>query len=458
MDSLPPPARWWPTYVLIGAGAFVAVTMAFTAGLGILTPLAHVGELLLFAIVVAFAIAPLEGMLERKLGSRGPAVGLAYLIVVAGLGAIFTLMARPLIEQSSYIGEKLPQLIERIQSSERFAIGEWEIPSQVREQLSSMLKDSGGNAAKGALNTAFNVANTIFDALLTLVLSLYLLLDAPRIRDLTLELVKPEHRKHVALVESEVARVFGAYLRGQLLLAFTMFVLTTAALTALGMPYAWLLGAFAGFTELIPVLGPILGALPALLLAAAQPFPMLVWVFLVFVAIQQLEAHVLGPRISGRAVGFRPLVAMVALLVGLQLGGVLGALFAIPIAGVLWALASATFIANHIPGVEAVVEAIGNVEAKIEAETEVKAEEKAEGEALAKGSASPIEPKPTEADPALITAERVAAKIETKVEEREAAKAEKEQKIAEEAAPPIPVEPVKKKGARKKTVKKPKQA
>lgn len=212
-------------------------------------------------------------------------------------------------------------------------------------------------------------------------LSLYLLLDAPRIRDLTLALVKPAHRKHVALIESEVVRVFGSYLRGQLLLALVMFVFTTIALTALGLPYAWLLGAFAGATELIPVLGPIIGAAPALLLAAAQPFPMVLWVFLVFVFIQQVEAHILGPRISAHAVGLRPLIVMLALLVGLQLGGLLGALFVVPLAGVIWALASATFIASNIPMVEAVVVAVEKVEAKVAAAAEERAEAKAESKA-----------------------------------------------------------------------------
>jgi predicted PurR-regulated permease PerM len=89
--------------------------------------------------------------------------------------------------------------------------------------------------------------------------------------------------------------------------------------------------------------GPILSAVPAVLVALFLPFPTVVWVVLFFLAIQQIENNVLAPRISGRAVGLHPLGAMFALLAGFQLAGVLGGLFAVPVAGVVWVLMSAAY-------------------------------------------------------------------------------------------------------------------
>ena len=106
------------------------------------------------------------------------------------------------------------------------------------------------------------------------------------------------------------------------------------------MPYAIVLGVLAGILELVPMLGPILGAIPAVLVALFQPFPVVLWVILAFVIIQQLEANLLVPRISGHAVGLHPLAAMLALIAGLEVGGIVGALFAVPLAGVLWVFGS----------------------------------------------------------------------------------------------------------------------
>lgn len=135
MDSLPHPSKWWPTYVFIGAGAFVAASMAFHAGLEIFKPLSHLAQLLLFAVVIAFAIAPFAAKIEKAVGNRALSIGLAYLIVILVVLVIAVLIARPIIEQVSYIIERIPVYVERIRSSEPLVIGGFEIPSQLREQL-----------------------------------------------------------------------------------------------------------------------------------------------------------------------------------------------------------------------------------------------------------------------------------------------------------------------------------
>ncbi len=97
------------------------------------------------------------------------------------------------------------------------------------------------------------------------------------------------------------------------------------------------------------MLGPILSALPALAVAAFLPFPTILWVLLFFVIVQQIESNVLAPRITGHAVGLHPVGAILALLAGLELGGILGALFAVPIVGFLWVMVSALYVRTVNP-------------------------------------------------------------------------------------------------------------
>jgi predicted PurR-regulated permease PerM len=111
----------------------------------------------------------------------------------------------------------------------------------------------------------------------------------------------------------------------------------------IGLPDFVVLGVLAGLFELVPMFGPILSAVPAVIVALFQPWPMVVWVILFFLVVQQFESNWLGPRVTGHAVGLHPLGAMFALMVGFEIAGILGGLFAVPVAGVLWVFTVATY-------------------------------------------------------------------------------------------------------------------
>jgi predicted PurR-regulated permease PerM len=183
----------------------------------------------------------------------------------------------------------------------------------------------------------------ILDIVLALVISLYLLVDGPRIGKRSLAIIPSQHRVKALFLQDNTSRVLGGYLRGQLTLALIIGILAGVGTALLGLPYAVVLGVLAGLFELVPMFGPILSVVPAVLVALFMPFPTVVWVVLLFLVIQQVENNVLAPRISGHAVGLHPLGAMFALLVGFQLAGLLGGLFAVPLAGVLWVLLGAAY-------------------------------------------------------------------------------------------------------------------
>ena len=181
---------------------------------------------------------------------------------------------------------------------------------------------------------------SLVDLGLVLVITFYLLLDIRRLRAVVLRWLDPSHRPGARRVFSEIARVFGAYVRAQLLVALSLGLLVAVVLLALGVPYALFLALFAALAELIPMVGPVVGAVPALLVAATMPLPTVIWVGVAFVFIQLIESNILVPRMVGRAVGIHPIGSILALALGFQLGGVIGALFAVPLAGLLWVLVS----------------------------------------------------------------------------------------------------------------------
>lgn len=336
MTGLPPIERWWVTHLAVAAIAIVAVIAAVDSLTRILRPVGHLALLVLFAIVVAFILAPLATRLEGLLRSSGLASALAFLTAVLVVILALGLLAAPLIAESSRLSEQLPRYIEQLQSAEPVSVLGYAVPDELRTRVGTAVGEAGGRFAGEAVGIVLAIVFGVVDMFLVLVIALYLLLDRRRIRTLTLRVLPPRLRAPTEQVESEVVRVFGAYVRGQLVLALIVGVASTGALLALGVPYALVLGVLAGLFELVPMLGPLLGAVPAVLVALSQPFPTVLWVALAFLVIQQAEANLLVPRISGHAVGLHPLAAILALLAGLEVGGIVGALFAVPLAGVAW--------------------------------------------------------------------------------------------------------------------------
>ena len=324
----------------MGAAAVVALIAAIDAVSRFLAPLAHLGLVVLLAIVVAFILAPVATRIERRIHRRAPAVVITFLLVVILLIGLLALVAAPLVTESSRLADQIPQYVAQLQSNAPVTILGYRVPDELRVQAGAAAGSVGGVVAAQAVTIVVGLVSGVVDLFLILIIALYLLLDARRIRTTGLRLVPIGQREQIESVESEVVRVFGAYLRGQLVLAVIVGAAATTTLLVLGVPYAFVLGVFAGMAELIPMLGPILGAVPAVLVALFQPFPLVLWVVLAFIVIQQLESNLLVPRISGHAVGLHPLAAMLVLLVGFEVAGIVGALFAVPLAGIVWVFAS----------------------------------------------------------------------------------------------------------------------
>ena len=315
----------------------------------VISPILHTLVLFALAAVLAFALSGPVDMLTRRIGNRIVSIVAVYLVVGMVVVGGIILLAGPFVRQASELASALPQYANDLQARApevQTTLGQYGIETdleQLKAQAAVAVEQGGTEVLKNLVGTLAEVGAMILDIVLALVISLYLLVDGPRLRTRSLAIIPSPHRAKALFLQDNVSRVLGGYLRGQLTLALIIGVTTGIGTALLGLPYAIVLGVLAGLFELVPMFGPILSALPAVLVALFMPFPTVVWVVLFFLVIQQLENNVLAPRISGHAVGLHPLGAMFALLAGFQLAGLLGGLFAVPLAGVLWVLLGAAY-------------------------------------------------------------------------------------------------------------------
>ena len=335
---------WWPAYVALASLALLAILAAVRLLLEAFGPLAHVLLVFLFAAALTFAIAPIVSQLEERM-PRLLAVALVFVALITIIAALAVAIARPLTSEGQALADRIKEYSDAAQGKGPLVIGDQPLPPAVQDQIRAVVQSEGPGLAARSAGLVLAMVATLVDVALVLVVTFYLLLDARRFRVLVLRTLEPPNRAGARRVIVEIARVFGAYLRSQLLVAISLGLLVTVALSIIGVPYAVLLGAFAGIAELIPMLGPFIGAVPALLVASTVGGSTIVWTAFALLAIQQFESNVLVPRLVGHAVGLHPLAAMLALLTGFELGGVIGALFAVPIAGLIWVFLSTGVLA-----------------------------------------------------------------------------------------------------------------
>lgn len=333
--------RWWVTRVAVAAAAVVLVLAALRLLIDALSVVSHVLLLAAFGIVVAFVLGPLVERLEPLARRRDLAVALAALAAVVVVFGALTLLTVPLVRETRDLADDVPRYAAMLSSDEPITILGIQISGELRQRIGTELGARAGEWSQQAARLALRVGAGIVDFLFVFVLGIYVLASAPRARAWLVALIPADRRGAAERIGADARRLFGAYIRGQLLLGLIIGVVSGVTYALLGVPYAVLLGVLAGIFELVPIIGPIVAGTVAAAVSLTQPFPLVVWVVVAAVLIQQLENNFLVPRISGTAVGLHPLAALLAVLVGAEVGGVVGAIFAVPLTGLAWSIARA---------------------------------------------------------------------------------------------------------------------
>lgn len=298
--------------------------------------------LLYISGLLAIGFSPIVRLIEKQkllpVGhTRFPrwlAILVLYLVIIGSLVGIGMLMVPPIVAQSKALAAALPNMFERAQ---QFLIERGFLSEQLTWQQAVERAPIGqsGEAVTTVFGAVLGLLGGIFGFLTILIVTFYILVDAARLRDSMLHLFSRERRPRAAAASREIVGKVSAWLGGQLMLGAIIGVTSAIGLWLMGIPFFYVLALISGVGEMIPIVGPILAAIPAVAVAATVSYQKVLFVVLFFVVQQQFENHVLVPKVMERQVGVSAVTVIVALLIGANLLGIVGAILAVPTAAIL---------------------------------------------------------------------------------------------------------------------------
>jgi predicted PurR-regulated permease PerM len=303
---------------------------------------------LLLATVLAFILYPLVRLFRQiRLWPRARtlplelAILLAFLVAGVVIAMVVTYIFMPFVGEFNQFVLNLPKLVERIKQL-TFSLGVPAQSSDLPENVRLMIDNNLSNAATYSLDLARRLINAIVgfagqvvELIVVPVLAFYFLKDWPLLRDNFVAVFPAFAHKKTRVIVDEAGLVVSGYIRGQLLVSVAMGVLVFLGMLTLNVDYPLVLGLIAALTEAIPVIGPIIGAIPALLLAFLDSPTLALKVLVFYLVIHQLENNVLVPNIMKHTLELHPVAVIISLLIGAHLSGVIGMIVAVPVAAIL---------------------------------------------------------------------------------------------------------------------------
>jgi predicted PurR-regulated permease PerM len=291
------------------------------------------------ATLIAIGLSPMVDTIERhplaaRIGvPRWGAILAIYLLLAAAVVSVGALVFPPLVEQARELWAAAPELLHRAQ--------QWMIQRgllsreiTVREAV-QQAPGAGTDAVSTVLGALWGIVGGVFGIVTILIVAFYMLVDSANIvRTFVLAFPKTE-RSRVSAACGDVSTKVSAWLAGQLFLAIIIGSTAAIGLGLMGVPYFYVLALIAGIGELIPIVGPLISAIPAIAVAFSVSPALALGVLVFFIVQQQFENHLLVPRVMSRQVGVSPVIVIIALLVGGSLLGIVGAVLAVPTAAIL---------------------------------------------------------------------------------------------------------------------------
>jgi predicted PurR-regulated permease PerM len=297
----------------------------------------HVLTWILISLFLALALNPAVGWFQRHgLGRRGAATAVTYLLALAFIVGIGFLFVPTLVNQVNEFVQNLPDYARDITRG-RGRLGFLETKYHIQERIEDAIKKGGATKVLGLSGAAVSVAKgviTIVVATITILfMTFFMLLEGPRWVERFYGLLPEASRPRWQRVGNDIYRTVGGYVTGNLLISLIAGGLTTIVLLIMGVPFAVALGLIVAILDLIPLAGATIAAILIGTVAFLHSIPAGIVVVAFFIVYQQVENHLLQPLVYGRTVQLSPLVVLISILIGAELGGILGALGAIPVAG-----------------------------------------------------------------------------------------------------------------------------
>ena len=330
----------WIRWAAILLTIFLAYQLVIALG-NLFFRLLPIFLLIIFAALLAFMLAPLVKGLVAVGFPRTLAALTVYLGILLIVAGAISLLSAPASQQLANLIKNYPSYIDQIKSATG-NLDSWAVqhglPAPhlgdiVQQGAASVLQTQ--TIVRGAVGIITTVAGSLLNVVLTFVVGFYLLRDGQIIRSKVRNLLPADYRSKYDFATDALAFVVGGYVRAQVTMAIIIGSLAGVGCWLLGVHYPTVIGVTVGLLELIPIAGALLGSLVAIAIASFQSFQLTLVVIGYFIIIHFIEAYILGPRITGVRVDLHPLIALLSMLVGVEMAGLIGALFAVPLAGLI---------------------------------------------------------------------------------------------------------------------------
>jgi len=279
--------------------------------------------LIFISLMLSLALAPFVEFLGKKRIPRGLAILIIYTILIAILALVGIVALPPVIVQTTQFINSLPQILSNL--------GEVPILNRITTDLNNFLAEQFIGASGNVIKVTVGAFSGIISTVSLLVFTAYLLLDLDNLREAFLFFLPQKPQKEAAKVLKEIEYKLGTWLRGEFILMCLVGGITYLGLLLLGVKYAAPLALIAGLLEIVPMIGPVISAVPGVIVGFSISPMTGLGVLAVYIGVQQLENNFIVPKVMQKAIGFNPLITLLALLIGGKLFGVVGALLSVPL-------------------------------------------------------------------------------------------------------------------------------
>lgn len=300
--------------------------------------LSDVLVIMLFAIVIASAVAPFIAWFEKRGVPRLVAVLLLYILVFSLVLTLTSLVVPSVSTDLSSLATYLPKLTSKLSTSldsvQQGSPKYFDFVGEIQNIL-DFLASSLQQVSQSALNLVVGAFGGLLSFTAVIVISFYLAVMKNGVQNFLAAVAPEQYEDYVIDLWRRAEVKVGFWLQGQLLLALIVGLLVYVGLSILGVRFALVFAIITMFLEIVPVAGPVLAAIPAVLMAFVQQPSLGLWVLGLYVIVQQTENHLLVPLVLGKTTGLNPVVVILAILIGSQLAGVAGALLGVPVATIV---------------------------------------------------------------------------------------------------------------------------
>jgi predicted PurR-regulated permease PerM len=326
-----------PVVVSVSTTTFLKV-IAVLLMLGFAWLVRDVLFLLLIAIVLAAAFDPWVDWFQKKKIPRAISILGIYLLLVGIFSLAIGLMVPVVVEQTNELLKNLPDYVNQfthwLTNIQATAV-EFGVFEEMKSSFASWQASLGQSTGGGVLTLVGGVFGGLISLFSVLVMTFYMIIEEDNTKKFIMSISPKKYQEYLIQLMDRISLRMGQWLRGQLILSFSVGFLVYIGLSIFGVKYAFVLALIAAITEIIPYVGPILGAVPGVLIGFTISPWMGISTILLYFIIQQVENSFLTPKIMSKAVGLNPVIVIISILVGAKVGGPIGAIISIPVAIIL---------------------------------------------------------------------------------------------------------------------------